>query len=187
MSGKVSPAFVEAPRWNDMWATDLLVPSGATAPDRVPLPGLTNLDANSFDGVNTVETLGGTFEMPHDYIEGSDIRPHLHWSGSSAAAGNIKWQLGYSVFNVNAEATAETVIAVTLANPGLGANSRAVIKANEFPVISGAGIGIGTLIRFRIFRDPSDVADTYGADALLYQVGIHYEADALGSVGVFTK
>jgi hypothetical protein len=62
-----------------------------------------------------------------------------------------------------------------------------MIIAGEFPVISGVGLKIGTIIRFRLFRNPGDAADTYAGDALLFQAGIHYEADALGSKQVFTK
>jgi len=184
---KTSPNFIEGPRWNDVWATDLLVPIGASAPDRVSVPGLTNISVLGFDGNATTETLGGTFEVPHDYIEGSDLRPHIHWAGSSNGVGNVKWQFGYSVFTFDVEASAETVVSFTAANPGLGANSRPIIKAGEFPVIPGAGLKIGTLIRFRIFRNPQDAADTYAADALGFQVGLHYQADALGSQNVFTK
>ncbi len=182
-----SPNLVEAPRWNDVWATDLVVPSGATAPDRATIPGATNLDAWAFDGNATTESLGSSFEIPHDYEEGTDLRPHLHWAGSSAGAGNVKWNFTYTLIVPGAEATAEATLTFTAANPGLGANSRPIGAATEFPVISGTGLKIGTIIRFRLFRNPGDAADTYADDALLFQAGIHYELDALGSRQVFTK
>jgi hypothetical protein len=40
---------------------------------------------------------------------------------------------------------------------------------------------------FRLFRDPADVADTYGFDAVLLDVGLHYEKDTVGSRQVTTK
>lgn len=60
-------------------------------------------------------------------------------------------------------------------------------KANEFDVISGTNIKIGDIIAFRLFRDPTDVADTYGSDVFLLSVGIHFQIDSTGSVNIFTK
>lgn len=186
MNMKTSPDFVESPRWNDIFATDVVVPQGATAPNRTAIPGVTAVDAWGFAGSGPAQTLALTFELLHGYQEGTDLRIHLHWAGTTAGAGNVKWNFGYTIGAFDQEMTAEVVTSAVIANPGLGANSRPVVKAVEF-VIPGTGRKIGDIIRARVFRDSSDVADTYADAVLLFQSGIHYVSDELGSRQVFVK
>ena len=61
------------------------------------------------------------------------------------------------------------------------------LRRSDFPTISGTNHQIGDRFLFRIFRDPADAADTYGFDAAILDVGIHYEKDTMGSRGITTK
>lgn len=182
-SGATSKGVINS--WNDAWATDLHVPIGASAPDRVLPPGITGIDAYGFDGNATTESLSMVVELPHDFQEGTDVFPHLHWCGSSGAAGNVKWNMQYAICRFDEEMGAVVSTSFTAANPGLGANGRAVVRAGEFPAISG--LKVNDLLRIRIFRNPGDAADTYGADAIYLQFGIHYVADQIGSAQKFSK
>jgi hypothetical protein len=174
-------SFVGASRWDDIIVPCNALIGGASAPDLTTFQGTIQL--YTFDGGSTTEEVMGVIELPHDYKEGTDLRPHIHWSPSNTAGGNVKWQLTYTRASKDGTFPATSTISVTAA---VGTTAL-VHLANEFTVITGTGFKIGDIIAFRLFRDPTDVADTYGSDAFLLSLGIHYKVDSTGSVNVFTK
>jgi hypothetical protein len=183
-----------AGRWQVFQYDDLAldaqaIPAGAAGPDLIPVPGAPNISAYGFNGQNTVESKTGTFELLHGYREGSDLWPHVHWSPINNDAGNVRWVFEYIVFDTIAnEFRAPVVLAVVDAAGGLGPNGRPIQHNVEFPIpISGLGLKIGCQVRFVIRREPANAADTYGSDAILWAVGIHYENDSVGSSQRFVK
>jgi len=183
-----------AGRWQVFQYDDLVVdaqavPSGATSPDLIPVPGAPNISAYGYDGQNTVESKSGTFELLHGYREGSDLWPHVHWSPTDNNTGNVRWVFEYIVYDVSAgEFRAPVILEVVDAAGGLGPNGRPIQHNAEFPIpIPGAGLKIGSQIRFTIRREPANAADTYNSDAILWAVGIHYENDSVGSRQRFIK
>ena len=132
---------------------------------------------------NTTQQADGTLEILHPYKEGSSIVPHFHWMSNSAAAGNVKLNLGYRWWNKDGTMPAETVVSFTQAMPGVQYQS----GKNDFVTISGAGMQYGSRFMYRIFRDPADVADTYTDYLLALDFGIHYEKDTCGSRTISTK
>lgn len=169
--------------WNDI-ILELQAPTlGASAPDNVAYNG-TSIEVYAFAGAATEEELHGELEYVHGAKEGADIYFHLHWSPTTTDAGNVKWQLAYVWINPGGGATSETVISVTSAATGTAWDQ--VYAA--FPAISGTGKEIGSQLGFRLFRDPTDGDDTYGADAAItFTLGCHYESDTDGSRDQATK
>ena len=166
------------------WDDIIIPPSGLSrnnlAPDRVTFIG--SVEAPAFSG-STLEQLSGSFEIPHDYKEGSTLRPHIHWAPSTTGIGNVEWQLEYTVACVgDVFPSSVTVVAVDAAN-GIDREHNAV----EFGTIDGTGLEIGCMIQFRLFRDGGVGLDTYGSDAFLLSIGVHYEQDSDGSRNTFTK
>jgi hypothetical protein len=174
-------------RWASLSCGSLSVLDGETVPGRVGVPGLTGHEAFGFDGGGDAEILVGAVELPSSYAQGTDIRPYIAWGGANSNAGNVRWQLAYSVANPGGELGAEVVVTVTAANPGLGSNSRANVKVSEFPVISGTNRKVGDVLSLRLIRDSGDAADTYASDALLFGLGLHLEVDGVGSDQVLIK
>jgi len=166
--------------WNDFYVAGIALTSGIIAPDLVTFQD--GIKLYGFNGVNRIEETHGSFEIMHDYKEGTDIRPHIHWSPINANAGDVKWQLEYTVAGFNGTFPANTIISSVA-----GATGAKKHIANEFDVIDGANLKVGDVILFRLFRDATDVEDTYGSDAFLLSLGIHYQVDSTGSDDVFTK
>lgn len=167
--------------WNDINVSASALGQGASAPDVVTLIG--NIQGIAFDGNATTEQLYGEIEILHDYKEGTDLRPHIHWSPTTANAGNIKWQLEYTAARKGEVFPATSTISVVVAANGVARTH----NAHEFPVIPGADFIIGTHVAFRLFRNPADAEDTYPDDALLHSFGVHYEIDTPGSRMVMQK
>lgn len=169
--------------YNDVNLGSMQLAVGANVPDLVTLNN--SLLLRGFDGTAVTEQLYGVIEIPHDYLEGTDIVPHIHWCPSSTASGNVKWQLEYSWANPSDNATfpSSTTISVVSAAPGV-TNQNTV---SAFSAVSGTGKKISSHFVFRLFRNPADGSDTYGADALLVMIGLHYLSDGQGSIQATTK
>jgi hypothetical protein len=174
-------SFVGTARWDDIIISGLALVGGASAPDLTTFVG--DIKLYTFDGGSTLEDAMGAIEIPHDYKEGTDLRPHIHWAPIDANAGNVHWQMSFTKASRDGVFPAQTTITCTSTAGGVALAH----KANECTVISGTGVKIGDIIAFRLFRDPTNVADTYGSDAFLLSLGIHYQIDSTGSVNVFTK
>jgi hypothetical protein len=170
-------------QWRDNNFAAVSLGVGVTPPDQIPLNGGT-VQVRAFDGAAITEQLFFATEYNHEAKEDSDIQFHVHWSPTTAAAGDVKWQLTYHWVNIDGAFGAETTISVTQAAGGVA------WKANKisFPTVDGTGMQIGSQIIGRLFRDPTDAADTYGDDAAITGTfGIHYLVDTDGSRAIGSK
>ena len=173
--------FHEGLVWDDI----IIPPSGLAAvqniPGRITIKG--GLQGYGFDGGSTTEELNGSFELSHGYKEGTDLRPHIHWLPINTNAGSVKWQLEYTIANV------DTTMPNTVTVSGLSASAGVAFRqqAVETGAISGTGLKIGAQCHFRLFRNPTDPQDTYASDAILSSFGVHYQIDGDGSRNVFVK
>jgi len=162
---------------------DLIIPVvglGISSATPSPKAFLTLLSSYGFA---QEDYLFGCFELQHDYIEGSNISPHVHWAPSSTNAGNVIWHLDYSFAPVNGVFGATTRISVTQA--GSGVENTHQLAA--FPDISGAARKVGCIMPFRLSRGSAADGDTYTAVAIALNIGVHYKCDSMGSTQLYTK
>lgn len=163
--------------WRDYFISGLALGSGASAPDLITLGGSGNISVYAFDGNATTEQLYGCLELDHDYKEGSDFTFHVHWCPTTTDVGNVKWGLDYRVMPLGGTLTAEVNTSLTVTAAG------GTAWAGKFSgvTISGTGRTIGDQIAFRLYRNPTDGSDTYGADAAILTLGLHVQCDSHGS------
>jgi hypothetical protein len=158
--------------------------TGPTAPSQVTLVG--NITAYAFAGTGvTVDELFGVIELPHAYIEGGNITPHIHWCPETNATGNVRWYIDYCWVNpddASAFSSATTINVITAA-PAVAKQQ----TFSNFSAISGTGKKISSHFAFRIYRNPADGSDTYEANAILIAVGLHFQTDGMGSVQITSK
>lgn len=155
---------------------------GAAAPDLINLSA-SSIQVLGFDGVNTLEQVSVTMELDHMWVEGTAIYPHVHWLASTAGAGNVKWQLEYTLIGVGEVVPASTTITVVQAAPGVAWQHRFAGLA----AIPTTGLTIGAQVAARLFRDPTDGDDSFGADAALLTFGFHVLVNSLGSRAIAAK
>jgi hypothetical protein len=173
--------FGTARNWKDLILPAANLRPGPVSPVYADFLG--GIYAPRFDAGGAVEELYGSFEMQHDYFEGSDLYFHLHWTPTTTNTGNIVWGVSYTVakpFTVFPAPT--TVLGTPTAAPGVVSQH----QLQNIAIIPGAGLTIGTVVAFRVFRQ-SGGTDTFTGNAFLHSVGVHYSADSLGSKGIFTK
>jgi hypothetical protein len=166
----------------DILFEDLRTVASALAPGVTPADPIVYGPAGSvrvrgFDGGAITESMDFVVQLPNAYKEGSDIHPHVHWAATTNNAGDVKWNIDYYWQNVeDAIPVLDTISAVTAAS---GAAWR--LQESSFANISGAGKRVGSVLICRLWRDPTDLQDTYPDDAALVSVDFHYEVDSAGT------
>lgn len=169
--------------YKDVFIHGTSLGAGASAPDMINFFAAGGIQGRGFDGNITLEQLYGSFEVQHDYAEGTDVIFHVHWMPTTNNAGNVKWFLEYSWVNADGVFSNPTTISVIQAAGGTAWTH----KLASWDAVVGTGKLIGSVMAFRLYRNPADADDTYPNDAALLDIGCHYLTDTLGSRGILTK
>jgi len=123
-------------------------------------------------------------QLPHAYKEGTNIRPHIHWVGEDATAGDVVWKLSYSWANMLGTFPSETSILIANSN-SLVADYHNYIN---LPEITGTGKEISSIILCSLRRNSNNELDTYSAkSAYLLEFAIHYQINTPGSKEELSK
>lgn len=124
-------------------------------------------------------------QMPHAWLQGSEIRPHLHYVLPSAptAGQTLKFGLEYTWSNVNGLAPTTELLTATETFTG-DEDALTQYIASFTPKISEPTMLVSAMISCRLFRD---VTDSYAADAVVLEIDFHYQVDALGSAAEYVK
>lgn len=123
-------------------------------------------------------------QVPHAWLEGSAVHPHIHWTPSvnGGAGEKVQWGLEYYVVDIGDVLGNTTIIYAKQHDP---ADASLVAKKHyltEWAPIAMAGLTLSNCWRVRMFRNSSDaVNDTYTGDARMFSFDLHIQKDALGS------
>lgn len=169
-------------QWKDYNVELAAIPGGAAAPSVVTIAGGVNR-YYALNGSGPAEYLTGKLEIDHDWAEGTDIIPHIHWlPTATGGTGNVKWNLSYSWTDLGQAEPPEVTLSVTQAAPSTIVNSQAA-----FPAISGAGKKVGSQFCCTIWRNSGDAADTFSGAAAVKTFGVHAQINSFGSRSVTVK
>jgi len=133
---------------------------------------------------NQEEELHFTVQLPHDYKVGTDIHPHVHWTTVAGipSATNVVWGLEYTLVAVGGSfPKTVTILANSLIPECSPPASTGQHLISPFSPVSGAGLGISSILVCRLFRATGDVSDTFPNAVGLLGFDIHYEQDTQGS------
>jgi len=139
---------------------------------------------------NQEEELHFTVQLPHDYKVGTDIHPHVHWTTVAGvpSATNVVWGLEYTLVAVGGSfPNTVTILANTLipeCSPPTGTGQHLI---SPFSPVSGAGLGISSILVCRLFRATGNISDTFPNAVGLLGFDVHYEQDTQGSRDQWTK
>lgn len=151
---------------------------GASAPDRVVWDS-SNVDISSLDGNATTEELHAWREAPHGMQFGRVVRAHVHIAPTTAGAGDVKINLEYVIISNDGTVNTGTISGIqTMSGTAWDMNFM------EIDDINGNYFDLGTQIGVRLYRDPTDVADTYGDDVVISTFGLHVWMHGGGSKDV---
>lgn len=162
--------------WQDITAEVDTRGTGANDPTFQVYTG-TNLRSLKFSATVMQECFI-TFHMPHDYVPGTDIHFHAHWSNAAVApnTGGVVWAFEYAFakgFN-QAAFPDPTTIAVTQACPA----TRYQHMVAETAAVTIAGLEVDGLILVRCYRDAANGADTCSDAVFLHTADVHYQSNS---------
>jgi len=176
--------------WDDLKApaTAINPPGQASDPDRETDTGLL-LFAPS--GTELVYVM---MQMPHAWQEGSNISPHVHWTKTTSASGDVAWQLRHQILPIGEVGPGDWSDADLVSDPVEGtpdgdtAWEHLLTSFTDIEMSDGgSNYGLSTCVLFELSRVGGDAADTYGADARLLEFDVHYQIDSFGSEQEFVK
>lgn len=118
-------------------------------------------------------------QMPHGYRPGSGIRPHVHFQQASSAV--TTWALEYKWFNPGAAVPASftTITASSGIFPYVSGNLHQI---SGFTEIDGTGMSLSSILLMKLYR-----TDSNPGDVLSFELDIHYQTIAPGSLNEFTE
>lgn len=178
-----------------VWAT-ITIPMNSVKPDASSYPGFAQfMDAGWasqgvyvywFDPDKYLHVYFAA-EVPHDYVEGTDLHFHVHWTprGNGAANQVVVWEFEYTWAN-EAEIFSNTdVISESAHIPAetLVASKHYVTDFTVSNPISPNAIQdeISSILVCRLSRAGLDQSDDYGDYAGLLACDFHYQKNTMGS------
>ena len=169
-------------RWDDL----RFPASGLNPPGPVNAPTTDTDSGLLVFADNATNVIAGLAQMPHAWLEGSEIRPHIHWIQPSV--GNVVWRLEYKILPavngpVPAAWTEQIRSTTTHVYPGTGNQ----VMITPFAPIDMTGQTLSAMVLFKVSRLGSDAADTVVGGASMLEFDIHYQIDSNGSTREFKK
>lgn len=137
------------------------------------------------DGIHAYNFFAGqlseafaSFHIDHDYAMGTALYPHIHWAIQSNEVGTIRWGVEYTVAKGHGQMAFGPTTTVYIEQAADGTPYKHMIaEVSQANAIPGLNIEPDTLILCRFFRDGEHANDTLAADAFVFCVDLHYQAD----------
>lgn len=166
--------------FDDYLVPGLFLAKGASAPDLAEFRD--GLFLNAFAGTAGVtEQLFFSVHILHGILPNSVPTFHIHWSHNIAVpSGDVKWQIDYTIVKGYGVSQYPAPTTITTTQTAGAQYTHQITDDDDMPV-SGE-IEPDSVLIGRIYRDPTDSADTFEDDAFLIQADIHYERTRLGTV-----
>jgi hypothetical protein len=130
-------------------------------------------------------------QLPHGWVQGSNVRPHLHWYQAQNQIPNWIILYRWAPKNVLKLSWAELIynVGAVFTYPGAGT----IHQITKWPEISGAGTTISDMLQIILYRDSANNsgkfagADPYTVDAETLEFDCHIRMESYGSPEEYTK
>lgn len=172
--------------WRDLQGDVLIKVVGANDPDYNDYAG-TGIYRHQFKN-NAMTQIFNDYHIPHDYVPGSDVFMHIHWSqttidtgGAAGAPGNAKWYFdaNYSKGHDRGAFPAGVVTVSPAAQTASGTIRQHLIAEVQMSTsgqIGGQDLEPDGIVTVRSYRDAADPADTLDQRPWVHHADIHYQS-----------
>ena len=177
----VTPTF----GWRDATAAFHTRATGGQVPSFTPYNGTTVYQYQF--AVATLQEIFIEFHIPHDYVPGTEVFIHTHWSQTTVDAGGIAGVPGQVKWNYDAlyskghqqqsfPATVTTVSALQTASSTVRQHMIAEVQLTSGGAIGGNTLEVDGVILVRMWRDPADLQDTLNIAPFPHFCDMHYQS-----------
>lgn len=172
----------DATQWDDIRVSADVVKPGATAPNWKAFGPSGNLQALMFEASHHDEAYF-MVQLPHQWKEGSNIYPHVHWTPTTTGAGNVVWEMEYSWASIGGTFGAPGNMAsdATAAGGTAWVHKLTDLKESGNNYISGSGKTMSSMLVGRLHRNSNSGSDTLNVDVAFLELDFHFEIDSFGS------
>jgi len=136
-----------------------------------------------------------TYHIQHDYKPGSDLFLHVHWSqntvdtgGTAGAPGNAKWYFDATYAKGHNQAAFPAPITTSVVGTASGTQYQHMLTEVQLSAATPTASQLDSdliepdgVILLRLYRDPTDVADTLNQAPFLHFCDIHYQTDRVNT------
>lgn len=166
--------------WRDITSDIVVRGTGANDPAWVAYTGLTEIYAYRFSA-STMMQAWFSFHVPHDYVPGTDVYLHVHWSNAAATpnTGNVIWGFDYTYAAGHNQAAFGAASNTTVTQASSATRYQHMIA--ETGAITLSGLEADALILVRVYRDAADGGDTCTDAVFLHTADIHYQSTNLAT------
>lgn len=159
----------------------------------------------SGQGTNTFQTYRGSikqarfqegqdayvgFHLPHDYLPGSNLFIHVHWSHTSAmvTGGSVTWAFETMYSKGHNQAQFLEPVIVAMVSEASMLPYQHLIPETSLSVVGGAATQLDTslietdgIIQCRLYLDSNDIttSDLSQVDPFVHFVDVHYQSTGL--------
>lgn len=170
--------------YRDLLPSAVSVGVGSAAPSFTAYNG--SLRAYEFPA-NLLKDMHLQFQMFHEYAEGTDVTAHAHlYVPDNVEGGTVKMGIEWVWTNYGEIELAPVIYTGTLIVPPSNGNRHLKLFLNS-GVYSGAGKTISSMFSCRLFRDPTDEADTFNGSVWLKSADLHVRCNSVGSTAPNAK
>lgn len=171
--------------WHDLQGDILIKVVGANDPDYSDYAA-TGIYRHQFKNTAMTQVFN-SYHIPHDYVPGSDVFMHIHWSqttidtgGAAGAPGNAKWYFdaNYSKGHDRGAfpAAVVTVSVVQAASGTIRQHLIAEVQLSTSGQIGGQDLEPDGIVTVRSYRDAGDAADTLDQRPWVHHADVHYQS-----------
>lgn len=123
------------------------------------------------DATEVVYIIG---QLPHGYLAGSDIKPHIHWQQTGATVPT--WKIAYKWFN-NGAAVPAAFTTISATGEVFTYVSGSLAQISTWPAISGTGMKESSILLIKLYREDNTVT----GDVLAFEFDIHIQKNKRGT------
>ena len=167
--------------YHDLLTSGLGIGKGGSAPTLKTFRGA--IAQNAFAGSGPIEQGFFNYHVRHDIKAGTTPTLHVHWSHIIAApTGDVRWWVELTAAKGYGGVFPATItVDVTQTAGPQYTHHISDDDGMPLPPSFASLLEPDMLILGRVFRNSADTADTFGDDAFLLQVDMHYQAGQLGT------
>lgn len=131
---------------------------------------------------NTMNELWLQFHLPHDYVAGTVIYPHIHWSTAGTNTGVVRWGFEYTAAKGYSQEAfpATTTAYVEQAATGT-AYTHMIGEVSLADAIPTTHLEPDSIIMVRVFRDAAHANDTCTDAAFGFMCDLHYQKSGIST------
>ena len=179
----VDSVFPASGRWGEIYvpAQSIRLPGVAGDPD------VDTSDASLLFDAAADEIMYTGMQVPRDRLSTGDMFFYVIWAKTTSAAGDVTWKLEYKVLSFNGVTSGTWTVLDTESTPMTTDDDTAErVMATYLDGIDVTSLTNEQTLLFRITREGTNVADTYGADARFHAFLCTYNIADIGDSVEFT-